>query len=105
MFRSFLRRVAAILSAVDFSAPHLPPLPENKSELVNFATFKLLNASVALLKMYNGTTDPTKKIAFLDVLAKEKGFVSFSIQLTCKVLDLYGKKPVVWKDHTHFSDY
>lgn len=91
IFRCFLRRAAAILSAIDFSASHLPPLPENKSELLEFATFKLLNVSLALLKMYNSTTDKAKKLSFLGVLAKEQGFVYFSIRLACKVVDLYGK--------------
>ena len=89
VFRCFLRRVTSILSDIDFSAPRLPPLPENIPQ--EFTVFKLLNASTALLKMYNCAGDQTKKNSFLNVLVKERGFVYFTIQLICKVVALYGK--------------
>lgn len=91
IFRCFLRRAASILSEIDFSVPQLPPLPENMNEFTQFAVFKLMKVSVALLKMYNSTDDRTKRISFLDVLAKETTFVHFSILLTCKLMDLYGE--------------
>ena len=91
IFRCFLRRAAAILSTIDFSIL-LPPLPEDGNILLKCSTFRLLNASMAVLKMYNSTGDRVKKISFLDVLAKEKAFVYFTVQLICKIMDQYGEQ-------------
>ena len=87
IFHCFLRRAAAILSTVDFSLPCLPPLlnAELKSPV-----HKLTNASVGLLKLYHNTSDEAQKCTLLELVTKEKAFVYYVIQLTCKVMQLCG---------------
>ena len=88
IFSCFLRRAAAVLFSIDFSAPHLPRVLEGGLNPV----FKLTNISVGLLKMYHGTNDESQRLSFLELVAQNKAFVYFVMQLACRVIQLCGKK-------------
>lgn len=89
IFSCFLKRAAAVLSSIDFSAPHLPLMLDG--DLKN-PVFKLTNISVGLLKMYHGTDDQSQRTSFLELVAQNKAFVYFVMQLACKNIQLCGGK-------------
>ena len=89
IFTCFLKRAAAVLFSIDFSAPHLPPVLEGKS--AKSPVSKLENISIGLFKMYHGTKDESQRKSLLDLVAQNKAFIYFVIQLACKAIQLCGK--------------
>ena len=90
IFNLFIKRAAILMSSIDFTVPHLPPLPDNMSMILESIPFKLTTASNALLKLYNAGCDSRKR-SFLEVVEADQIFVYNAIKLACKVLQLYGK--------------
>ena len=88
-FTCFLKRAAAVLFSIDFSAPHLPPVLESKS--AKSPVSKLENVSIGLFKMYCGTKDESQRKSLLDLVAQNKAFIYFVVQLACKAIQLCGK--------------
>ena len=89
IFTCFLKRAAAVLFSIDFSAPHLPPVLEGKS--AKSPVSKLKNISNGLFKMYHGTKDESQRKSLLGLVAQNKAFIYFVIQLACKAIQLCGK--------------
>ena len=90
IFNLFIKRAAILMSSIDFTVPHLPPLPDNMSMILESIPFKLATTSNALLKLYNAGCD-SRKSSFLEVVEADQIFVYNAIKLACKVLQLYGK--------------
>ena len=89
IFRSFIRRAAVVMSSINFTAPNLPPLPDNASLILQSAPFKLITASKALLNLYNSGNDD-RKSSLLEVVMGDKAFVYCSVKLASKGLQHYG---------------
>ena len=79
-----------VMSSINFTAPCLPPLPDDMSLILESAPFKLITASKALLKLYNNGSD-YRKSSLLEIVKEDQVFVYSAVKLTCKVLQLYGK--------------
>ena len=90
IFHFFIRRAAIVMSSINFEVPHLPPLPDNMSLVLESAPFKLLTASNALLKLYNSGCDSRKSL-LLEVVKADQVFIYNAVKLACKVLQLYGE--------------
>ena len=96
-FTCFLKRAAAVLFSIDFSAPHLPPVLEGKS--AKSPVCKLETISIGLCKMYHGTKDESQRKSLLDLVAQNKAFIYFVIQLACKAIQLCGKCKMIIAMH------
>ena len=90
IFRLFVKRAAIVMSSIDLTLPHLPPLPDNLGSSI---PFKLLNASNALLTLYNSDGE-SKKLSFREIVKENQLFVYNAVKLACHVLQFYGK--LVW---------
>ena len=89
IFTCFLKRAAAVLFSIDFSVPHLPPVLKGKT--AKSPVSKLENISLGLVKMYHGAKDESQRKLLLNLIAQNKAFVYFVIQLACKAIQLCGK--------------
>ena len=89
IFRCYLKRVAAILSTVDFTATHFPPLPPDMSQ---YPAKKLLSASQVLKSMYMNAANEGQRNTFLALVAEETAFLRLVIQQSCRIMVLENGK-------------
>jgi len=89
LFCGYLKRTTAIMASVDLTAAQLPPLTDDVTELDQSIQLKLANAAQVLLELHNNASVPLKQ-RLLDAVARNRMFVSLSLKLNCKSLELYG---------------
>ena len=66
--------------------PHFPSV--QLSEFPQYPAMKLLNASNGLMKIFKNADDELWKNSCLELVATEREFVHYVIQLACKVLQI-----------------
>ena len=88
IFRCYIRRVAAVLSKVDFTAFHLPIPSMPQSSAVKF-----FNASLILHALYNNVSRKThERNFFLELIAEEGTFIYLVVHLSCQAIKLQDGK-------------
>ena len=95
LFCGYLKRATAIMASADLTAVQLPPLTDDVTELDQSIQLKLANAAQVLLELHNNASVPLKQ-RLLDAVARNRMFVSLSLKLNCKSLELYGKMVIFY---------
>lgn len=95
LFCGYLKRATAIMASVDLAAAQLPPLTDDVTELDQSIQLKLANVAQVLLELHNNASVPLKQ-RLLDAVARNRMFVSLSLKLNCKSLELYGKMVIFY---------